>query len=67
MTKDERVVYLDEIEVPPAGWVPVPPDLARTVPGKVAYFTWPISAETLEKAMKFPNSETAMKMRALSF
>ncbi len=67
MMTDEKVVYLSAIEVPPTGWVPVPADLAHTVPGLVAYFTWPISSYALDKALKYPNSETAKKIRALSF
>lgn len=63
----ESVKYMRDIEIPPAGWVRVPPDLAREIPGHTAYFTWPIRAETLEDAQRLPNGESARKIRALSF
>lgn len=64
---EEKIVYLNELVIPPLGWVRVPQQLATVVHGKVAYFTWPISQETIDDAVYYPNSDAARKIRALSF
>jgi hypothetical protein len=64
---EKRIIYLSEYIIKPDYFVCVPTELARTIDGMIAYFTWPIRSETIDIALKYPNGKIAQNIRLLSF